>query len=65
MLMIGVMPLPALIISAFAGSGSGSPNSPSTAPRKTCAPGVHPRVKYGDMRPPSTCLIVTLTRPCG
>ena len=39
MLMIGVMPLPALMNSSLSGSGSGSTNSPSTPPRETIVPG--------------------------
>ena len=39
MLMIGVMPLPALMNSSFSGSGSGSTKSPSTPPSETIAPG--------------------------
>ena len=39
MLMIGVMPLPALMKSNLSGSGSGSMNVPSTPPRRTIAPG--------------------------
>ena len=33
MLMIGVIPLPALTKSSFGGSGSGRPKVPSTPPR--------------------------------
>ena len=40
MLMIGVMPLPALMNSSFSGSGSGSTKSPSTPPRRTIVPGL-------------------------
>ena len=39
MLMIGVIPLPALMNSSFSGSGSGSTNSPSTPPSETMLPG--------------------------
>ena len=39
MLMIGVIPLPALMNSSFSGSGSGSTNSPSTPPSDTMLPG--------------------------
>ena len=62
---IGVMPLPAEMNSIFSGSGSGSVNSPSTSPRKTCRPGCTSRVKTGDIRPPSVCFTVTLTTPSG
>ena len=45
MLMIGVIPLPALTNSNFdpAGSGSGSTNVPSTPPSRTIVPGRTPR----------------------
>ena len=39
MLMIGVMPLPALMKRSAPGSGSGSTKVPSTPPRRTIAPG--------------------------
>ena len=39
MLMIGVMPLPALMNSSFSGTSSGSTKSPSTPPRPTSVPG--------------------------
>jgi hypothetical protein len=39
MLMIGVMPLPALMKSIERGSGSGRTNAPSTSPRRTISPG--------------------------
>ena len=38
MLMIGVIPLPALMNSSFSGSSSGSTKSPSTPPSETIAP---------------------------
>ena len=40
MLMIGVMPLPALRNSAFSGVGSGITKLPSTPPRRTTSPGL-------------------------
>ena len=40
MLMIGVMPLPALMKSSFSGSGSGSTKVPSTPPSRTMSPGL-------------------------
>ena len=40
MLMIGVMPLPALMNSSLSGSGSGSTNVPSTPPSRTIVPGL-------------------------
>ena len=39
MLMIGVIPLPALMNSSLSGSWSGSTNSPSTPPSETIVPG--------------------------
>ena len=39
MLMIGVMPLPALMNSIFDGSGSGSVKTPSISPSRTISPG--------------------------
>ena len=39
MLMIGVMPLPALMNSSLSGGGSGSTNAPSTPPSETIVPG--------------------------
>ena len=39
MLMIGVMPLPALMNRSLPGSGSGSRKSPSTPPSETIVPG--------------------------
>ena len=65
MLMIGVMPLPALMNSSFSGTGSGSTNWPSTPPRKTSAPGLSLRLMYGVTAPSSTSLGVTEMKPCG
>ena len=68
MLMIGVMPLPALMNSILAGSGSGSVNWPSTSPRRTSSPGWILSTRYGETTPLSTFLGVTLTSPssgCG
>ena len=65
MLMIGVIPLPALMKIAFSGSGSGRQNVPSTSPRKTIEPGSACRVKYGDIFPVGTCLTVIETSPSG
>ena len=47
MLMIGVMPLPALMNSSFSGSGSGRTKSPSTPPRRTIVPGLRLRDEVG------------------
>ena len=55
MLMIGVMPLPALMKRSFSGSGSGSMNVPSTPPRRTMRAGLAPRAsRYGETLPSST-----------
>ena len=51
MLMIGVMPLPALMNSSIAASGSGSVKSPSTPPRRTIVPGCASRTRNGDDLP--------------
>ncbi len=40
MLMIGVIPLPALMNSSFGGTGSGSTNSPSIFDSDTIVPGL-------------------------
>jgi hypothetical protein len=45
MLMIGVIPLPALTKSVFSGGGSGMQKVPSTSPRNTIDPGSACRVK--------------------
>ena len=65
MLMIGVMPLPALMNSSLSGSGSGSRKSPSTPPRETIVPGRPRRTRYGDTLPSSTLLTVMLISPSG
>ena len=68
MLMIGVMPLPALMNSILAGSGSGSVKTPSTSPSRTSSPGWIFSTRYGDTTPLSTFFGVTLIRPssgCG
>ena len=65
MLMIGVMPLPALMNSSFSGSGLGSTNVPSTPPRRTIAPGLAWRTKNGETLPSSTSLGVILMQPSG
>ncbi len=54
MLMIGVMPLPALMKSSFCGGGSGRTKAPSTPPRRTMSPGRAARTKYGETLPAST-----------
>jgi hypothetical protein len=65
MLMIGVMPLPALMNSSFSGSGSGSVKSPSTPPRRMTVPGLALRTRCGVTVPSSTSLGVTLIQPSG
>ena len=65
MLMIGVIPLPALMNSSFGGSGSGSTKSPSTPPSDTIAPGRPWRTRYGDTTPLSTSFGVIETQPSG
>ena len=63
MLMIGVMPLPALMNSSRSGSGSGSTNVPSTPPRRTIAPGRTRENRNGETLPPSTSLGVIAMQP--
>ncbi len=63
MLMIGVMPLPALMNSSRSGSGSGSTNSPSTPPSETIVPVRPRRTRYGETLPSSTFLTVMEMRP--
>ena len=63
MLMIGVIPLPALMKSSFSGSGSGSTKSPSTPPRRTIAPGCAWRTRYGVTLPSSTSFGVMQMQP--
>ena len=63
MLMIGVMPLPALMNRIFSGTGSGSRKSPSTPPRPTIAPCGPLRTRYGETTPSSTFLTVIEMQP--
>ena len=56
MLMIGVIPLPALMNRSFSGGGSGSTKSPSTPPSETIVPGRPRRTRYGETLPSSTLL---------
>ena len=65
MLMIGVMPLPALMNSSLADSGSGSVKAPSTPPSRTITPGLAVRTKYGETLPDSTSFGVMLMKPSG
>ncbi len=68
MLMIGVMPLPALMNSSLRGSGSGSVKVPSTPPRRTIVPGLARPNRNGETLPPSTSFGVIAMQPsarCG
>ena len=65
MLMIGVMPLPALRNSALSGAGSGRTKLPSTPPRRTTSPGLACLTRYGETFPASTSLGVMLISPSG
>ena len=65
MLMIGVMPLPALTKSSLSGSGSGSLKVPSTPPRLTMLPGRPRFTRHGDTTPSSTFFTVMLMKPSG
>jgi hypothetical protein len=65
MLMIGVMPLPALMNSIFAGNGSGSVNAPSTPPSLTITPGRAVRTRYGETLPVPSSFGVMLMQPSG
>ena len=65
MLMIGVMPLPALMNSILVGNGSGSVKAPSTPPSRTMTPGLAVRTKYGETLPASTSFGVMLMQPSG
>jgi hypothetical protein len=55
--MIGVMPLPALMNSSLAGSGSGSLNVPSTSLSRTIVPGCASRTSH--------CALSLMRRPAG
>jgi hypothetical protein len=54
MLMIGVMPLPALMNNSLSGRESGSVKSPSTPPRRTMVPGRRSVVRCGETLPSGT-----------
>ena len=54
MLMIGVIPLPALMKRIFSGTGSGITNEPSTPPSRTIVPGVAFLTKCGETLPSGT-----------
>ncbi len=63
MLMMGVIPLPALMNRSLSGSGSGNTKSPSTPPSETIMPGRPWRTRYGDTTPASTSLGVIEIQP--
>ena len=65
MLMIGVIPLPALTNSSRSGTLSGSTKVPSTPPRRTIVPGLASRTTYGVTAPVSSSLGVMLMNPSG
>ena len=65
MLMIGVIPLPALTNSSRSGTSSGSTKVPSTPPRRTIVPGWASRTRYGVTAPVSSSLGVMLMKPSG
>ena len=63
MLMIGVIPLPALMKTILSGIGLGRVNSPSTSLRRTMSPVLIVPTRYGYTVPDGTSLGLTLTRP--
>jgi hypothetical protein len=63
MLMIGVMPLPALSSSSRSGTRSGSTNEPSTPPRRTTIPGRARLHRNGETLPSATSLGVMAMQP--
>ena len=65
MLMIGVMPLPALMKRSERGGGSGSVKSPSTPPSRTIVPGRATRTRYGDTLPVLSSFGVIEMNPSG
>ena len=65
MLMIGVIPLPALMNSRRGGSGSGSTKPPSTPPRRTIVPGRARVHRNGDTLPAGTSFGVIAMQPSG
>ncbi len=62
MLMIGVIPLPALMKSSLSGTSSGRMNSPSIPPRPTIVPG-SASTRNGETWPESTRFGVMLISP--
>ena len=65
MLMIGVIPEPALMNRSLSGISSGSTNSPCTPPSDTMIPGRPRLTRYGETVPSSTFLIVIVMKPSG
>lgn len=65
MLMIGVMPLPALRKSIRWGGGSGSVKVPSTPPRRTIAPGRAALTRKGETTPLGSSSGVMEMKPSG
>ena len=65
MLMIGVIPLPALTNSSRSGTSSGSTKVPSTPPRRTIVPGLASRTRYGVTAPLASSFGVMLMKPSG
>jgi hypothetical protein len=65
MLMIGVIPLPALMNSSLSGRSRGSTKAPSTPPRRTIDPGRASRTRWGDTFPASTSFGVMAIHPSG
>ena len=63
MLMIGVIPLPALMNSSFSGDSSGRTNSPSILPSETIVPGIGLLTRNGETLPSSTFFGVMLISP--
>ena len=63
MLMIGVIPLPALMNSSRRGSGSGSTKVPSTPPSRTIVPGFTRLKRNGETLPDSTSFGVIAMHP--
>ena len=65
MLMIGVMPLPAVMKRSRGGTRSGRVNTPSTPPRRTMSPGFASPVSHGETFPESTSFGVIVMHPSG
>ena len=65
MLMIGVIPLPALMKRSRSGISSGSTNVPSTPPSRTIVPGCASRTTYGVTAPDSRSFGVMLMKTVG